>query len=208
MSAALVRERRSMISHRSKRLVLLALSLVFVMYALPGQAWAHPAQAVPASIPLPDAEPVIGVVAEGLFAYPVLQQSKDHPLSVTSEPQSLTQFGLAAGFGNIGLLAHNYLAGASFFDLTTGQRVYLIFGAKRVEVFVITRILKFQALTPHSPYSEFRELEETSTITAAEMFRLAYGGSYHVTFQTCIEREGEKSWGRLFVIAEPLVDEK
>jgi len=36
------------------------------------------------------------------------------------------------------------------------------------------------------------------------MFDLAYKGDRHLTFQTCIERDGSRSWGRLFVIAEPL----
>lgn len=196
---------------RSKRSALLALCLAFFLGALPGHAWAHPADVHPPSGVFfgaaPDIDPVIGVVAQGLFAYPVLQQPGDQPVSVTNDPQSLTQFGMAADFGSIGLLAHNFLAGAKFFDLTPGQRIYLIFGANRVETFEVTRILKFQALSPHSPYSDFRELGNTSTITAAELFKLAYGGNYHLTFQTCIEWNGEKSWGRLFVIAEPPGDE-
>ena len=73
-----------------------------------------------------------------------------------------------------------------------------------METFVVTRILKYQALTPNSIYSEFREVGSTTTITTTDMFDLAYKGDYHLTFQTCIEQGGNKSWGRMFVIAEPL----
>jgi hypothetical protein len=35
------------------------------------------------------------------------------------------------------------------------------------------------------------------------MFKRVYFSNRHVTFQTCIEAEGNLSWGRLFVIAVP-----
>ncbi len=195
---------------RSKRLLLLALGLVFLLGALPGPVFAHPAQigTGPGLSPFFDApadrgDHVIGVVAAGLFAYPVVQQSKDQPVSVSKANDTVTQFGMAADLGNIGLLAHNYLAGSRFFDLTLGQRIYIVHDSGRVEPFVVTRILRFQALTPHSAYSDFRELGDTAVISAGEMFSLVYSGEYHITFQTCIEKDGEKSWGRLFVLAEP-----
>jgi hypothetical protein len=40
-------------------------------------------------------------------------------------------------------------------------------------------------------------------LTTEQMFNKAYRGDRHVTFQTCIEANGEPSWGRLFVIATP-----
>jgi hypothetical protein len=35
------------------------------------------------------------------------------------------------------------------------------------------------------------------------MFKRVYFGDRHLTFQTCIAKDGEASWGRLFVIAVP-----
>jgi hypothetical protein len=35
------------------------------------------------------------------------------------------------------------------------------------------------------------------------MFKRVYFGDRHVTFQTCIEKDGALSWGRLFIIAVP-----
>lgn len=203
-----------MTSSRSKRFFLLASLLVFLLGSHPSQAlaragWPGEARATLLTGPvrLSRGEAVIGVVAAGLFAFPVDQQRQDQPVSVTTSRERLTQFGMAAELGNIGLLAHNHLAGADFFKLQTGQRIYAVFESGRVERFIITRILRFQALTPHSANSDFREVGGTSIIPANEMFALAYSGSYHLTFQTCIEQDGEKSWGRLFVIAEPLAQE-
>ncbi|MCK6541027.1 MAG: hypothetical protein L6Q26_13325, partial [Anaerolineales bacterium] len=60
-----------------------------------------------------------------------------------------------------------------------------------------------QALQPTSLYSSFRSLDKDETLTAEQMFKRVYVGDRHIAFQTCIEAEGNLSWGRLFVIAIP-----
>jgi len=40
-------------------------------------------------------------------------------------------------------------------------------------------------------------------LSAEQMFKRAYAGERHVTFQTCIAANGTVSWGRLFVVAKP-----
>jgi hypothetical protein len=35
------------------------------------------------------------------------------------------------------------------------------------------------------------------------LFFQTYGQADHVIFQTCIENNGKRTWGRLFVLAEP-----
>jgi hypothetical protein len=47
------------------------------------------------------------------------------------------------------------------------------------------------------------EPKYSSTLTAEQMFKRAYLGDRHVTFQTCINAYGNASWGRLFVVATP-----
>jgi hypothetical protein len=146
---------------------------------------------------------VRGVYVPGVLAMPVVQQPSGNPVFVSNIDNEITEFSMAADMGNVGLLAHNYLAGTSFSMLATGQMVRLIHGDGHIEDFIINRILSYQALDPYSPYSEFRDLETGVTITAEELFGLVYRGERHVTFQTCIEANGNSSWGRLFVIAEP-----
>jgi hypothetical protein len=83
----------------------------------------------------------------------------------------------------------------------------LVYGGGKVEYFVITEILQYQALQPTSQWSEFHDLADANnkTITAEQLFKRVYTGPRHITFQTCIEAEGNLSWGRLFVLATPIV---
>lgn len=145
-----------------------------------------------------------GVYVNNVLALPVIQQPSGNAGFVSSSDGKATQFRMASQFGNIGLLAHNHLAGNSFSQLKIGDEVLMIYGDGRVEHFVIKEVLQYQALQPNSPYSSFRNLDKDETINAEQMFKRVYFGDYHVTFQTCIEAEGNPSWGRLFVIAVPM----
>jgi hypothetical protein len=110
---------------------------------------------------------------------------------------------MASQFGNVGLLAHNHLSGKLFPQMLPGQEVRLVYGDGKVESFVVTEILQYQALQPNNPYSEFRNINDSKTITAEQMFKRVYFGDRHITFQTCIEKDGNLSWGRLFIVAIP-----
>lgn len=79
----------------------------------------------------------------------------------------------------------------------------MIYGDGHVEHYVVREVLKYQALQPYSPYSSFRNLARDEVLTAEQMFKRVYFGDHHLTFQTCIEAEGNLSWGRLFIIAVP-----
>ena len=144
-----------------------------------------------------------GVYVSNVMALPVVQQPYGNAGYVSNNNGEATQFRMASQFGNIGLLAHNHLSGASFSQLTVGQEVRLVYGDGSVEYFVIAEVLQYQALQPNNPYSSFRNLSKDETLSAEEMFKRVYFGDRHITFQTCIEAEGDPSWGRLFVIAIP-----
>lgn len=144
-----------------------------------------------------------GVYVNHILALPVIQQPSGNAGFVSSSDGQTTQFRMASQFGNIGLLAHNHLAGKSFTQLSIGDEVLMVYGDGHVEYFVVQEVLKYQALQPNSPYSSFRNLDKDETINAEQMFKRVYFGDRHVTFQTCIEAEGNLSWGRLFVIAVP-----
>jgi hypothetical protein len=144
-----------------------------------------------------------GVYVPDVLALPITQQPAGNAGYVSVKDGEITQFGMASQFGNVGLLAHNHLSGKSFSQLAVGQEIRLVYGNGKVEYFVITEVLKYQALQPTSPYSSFRNLNKDETLTAEQMFKRVYVGERHVTFQTCIEANGNLSWGRLFVIATP-----
>ncbi len=153
-----------------------------------------------------DPEILRGVFVDDLFALRVLQQEGRGTVYVSDQANSVTQFGLAEKYGNTGLLAHNYLSGKLFFDLEIGQSVSLVYGNGCLEAFTVTEILKYQALLPDDPYGDLRDLSNGEIISSSRVFDYAYKGDRHLTFQTCIEAEGNPSWGRIFVIAEPIAE--
>lgn len=150
-----------------------------------------------------DANTVRGIYADGLFAFPVIQQPGYRSSYVSAEPNTLTQFDSASAYGNIGLLAHDFLAGAYFSQLSMGQEIQLIYGDGRIENFVVTQIYRYQAIDPYNVYSNFIDLNSSETLSSNQLFKKVYMGSTHVTLQTCIEANGDPSWGRLFIIADP-----
>jgi hypothetical protein len=144
-----------------------------------------------------------GVYVPNVFALPVVQQPAGASGYVSGQDDEATQFAMASQYGNIGLLAHNFLSGRFFSDLAIGQEVRLVYGDGKVEYFVITEVLRYQALDPNSQWSSFRNLDSYDILSTEQMFTRAYAGDHHVTFQTCIAANGNSSWGRLFVIAVP-----
>lgn len=153
-----------------------------------------------------EADIIKGVYVPNVMSLPVIQQPVGNPGYVSQDDNVITQFGMAAEVGNVGLLAHNHLAGQTFTNLSVGDEVRLVYGDGKIEYFIVTQTLQYQALQPYSPYSKFRDLETNQTITADKLFREVYRGDRHVTFQVCIEANGVDAWGRLFVIAEPKPD--
>lgn len=153
-----------------------------------------------------EADIIKGVYVPNVMSLPIIQQPVGNPGYVSQDADVITQFSMAAEVGNVGLLAHNHLAGQTFTNLSVGDEVRLVYGDGKIEYFIVTQTLQYQALQPYSPYSEFRDLDTSQTITADKLFREVYRGDRHVTFQVCIEANGIDAWGRLFVIAQPKPD--
>jgi len=191
----------------------LVLLLVFGGLALPRPVSAAPG---PASRPVRDLATFVtsvvngdgqalrGVYAPGILALAVVQQP--YASFVSAAPETATQFGMAAAQGVVGLLAHNFLSGQDFFRLGIGQRILLVYGDGSLQSYLVTYIYRYRATKPESVYSSFVDLDTDITTDAAGLFRRVYTGGKHVTFQTCIAGEGNPSWGRLFVVAEPTPD--
>lgn len=187
------------------------LCVLFSVLALPMRVYA---QEDPAAFPsLPDfiesvkdgsINTLRGIYIANVMAFSVVQQPSGNPGYVSSIKSATTQFKMASELGNIGILAHNYLAGAVFSQIKDGDTIILIYGNGRTQDFLVEDILQYQALTPLSPYSNFIDLETQNLLTAEQLFNKVYRGDYRLTLQTCIEREGNLSWGRLFIIAKPI----
>ncbi len=144
-----------------------------------------------------------GVYIPGILAAPVIQQPGGRDDFVSPWQNIVTQFGLASRLGSIGLLAHNYLAGEAFELLEEGQEIDLIDGRGIVSTFIVTQTLRYRALESDSTATRFLDLQSGNTIASADLFRKVYSQPGQVVFQTCIQANGNASWGRLFVIATP-----
>jgi len=194
-----------------------SLCLALVLALFPQTAYAHrSADLPPTDIPAlavfveqvsnSQADVLRGVYIPGVLASMVVQQPEKVSAFVSSTENTLTQFGLADRYGSIGLLAHNYLAGKNFSQLEQGQVLYLIYGDGSITTFIVTSLIRVQALEPENVKSHFVELDTGTTFTAAELFTRVYAQPGKVILQTCITLHDNASWGRLFVSAEPYTE--
>lgn len=105
----------------------------------------------------------------------------------------LIVFLLATQFGSTGLYEHNY---EPFFELEVGDT--LIYDSE----YTIVAVWEYQALDPYNPYSDFYGYGRT--LTVEQMFEQVYSHPGTLVLQTCIEKDGNLAWGRLFVVAAPI----
>ncbi|NMB89844.1 MAG: sortase [Chloroflexi bacterium] len=152
-----------------------------------------------------DPDTLVGAYVPGLMALPILQQPATDPTFVSEQPGAATQFRSAGQVDSTGLLAHNFLAGEFFSRLGQSQTIILVYGDGRLEYFQVTQIQRYQALEPYNPYSYFvNPADPGRTLSSTDVFNQTYGQGNVLVFQTCIQKEEQSSWGRLFVIARPV----
>jgi len=190
------------------------LCIVFCAVAFPAQAYA---KNIPNSLPNlntfietvkdGNARALRGVYVSNVMALSIVQQPTGYPGFVSTAESVATQFSIAKEVGTVGLLAPNTHAGSFFSRIKQGDQIILVYGDGRVEGFTANKIQRYQALNPLSPYSKFKNQETQITYTAEELFNNVYRGKYHLTLQTCIENNGNSSWGRLFIVATPIKNE-
>lgn len=184
------------------------LCIIFFVFAFPVQAYAKDN-----SNSLPNLNTFIETVTDGnasvlrgvyvskVMALAIVQQPVGNPGYVSTTASVATQFSIATEVGNVGLLAHNTLAGSLFSNIKQGDLIILVYGDGHLESFMANSIRRYQALDPLNPYSQFKDIETQTSFTAEELFNNVYRGEYHLTLQTCIENNGNSSWGRLFIVA-------
>jgi hypothetical protein len=144
------------------------------------------------------------VNAAGLFLYTVAQQPASQPGFVSTDADKVTQFSLATKYGSQGFLAHNYLAGASFSNLIVGSIITITYADGHSQSYQVQTIRQFQATSPNSATSSFIDLVTGEKLSAKQLFLQTYGIKDNLVFQTCVAKDTELSWGRLFVIATPV----
>ncbi|MPM55358.1 hypothetical protein SDC9_102153 [bioreactor metagenome] len=155
-----------------------------------------------ASVKNGNASQITGVYATDKFALTVVQQPSGNAGYVSTASETVTQFGLASSYGSTGLLAHNYLAGKYFSSISSGATLTVIFGDGSKKNYTVSEVRQYKALDPTNLYSNFVNLNDSSkTLSSTDVFNETFGKSGALVLQTCITKDGNSSWGRLFIIA-------
>jgi hypothetical protein len=148
---------------------------------------------------------LVGIYSPNVMSFSVVQQPAGNSAYVCTKANALTQFAAASNYGSTGLLAHNTLAGAYFYNLKIGDVLSVIYGDGSIKLFEVSQVQMYQALDPYSPYSNFADLSNPGAIlTSTELFYRTYGLGNVLVLQTCLSRNGNDSWGRTFIIASPI----
>ena len=159
-----------------------------------------------ASITNGQVDTVVGIYIDGLFSLPVLQQPPGDDAYVSNDNHAVTQYAWPSKYGTIALLAHNTLSGRIFFQINANQDIILIFGDGRMEHYRMKEVQNYQALSPYDTHSDFVDLNGPgpTILTHEELFQRIYTTPGQLVLQTCFEANGDPSWGRMFVVAEPI----
>lgn len=142
------------------------------------------------------AQTITRVSVPGRFSYSVQQIGN----AVPNQANIVGQYEFAKQNGNIGLIAHNYLAGSSFGWINYGDEVRVTTTSGSVEYYVVYNIMKFKATDANNFSKPFIDQNTGQTISAKEVFDKAYKSGM-VTFQTCISGGGSSTWGILIIQA-------
>jgi hypothetical protein len=148
---------------------------------------------------------LVGVYVAGLFALRVVEQPPGDENFVSADGDVLTRYGKPGQFGVTAILAHNYLSGRTFFQIKPGQEIVLVYGNGQTASYRVSGIEHYQAISPHDVRSDFRDLNGPGgqVISYSQLFDRVYTAANTLVLQTCIEANGDPSWGRIFIIADP-----
>ncbi len=136
----------------------------------------------------------------------IIQQPKNKDEFVSPIVGCVTQFRKPNLYGCLGILAHNYSSGKHFSDLKIEEIVEYIKDDKTKNFYKINKIEKYQALSPKNTKSQFINLETNQKLSYNQLFTKMFTKKNTMVFMTCIQKEEEMSWGRLFVMAEKCID--
>ena len=145
---------------------------------------------------------ITGVYVENLMATPVVQQPPGNYEFISNDPNTITQFMLTTPEVT-GLLAHNFLAGKLFFNINIGDSIFIIDGYGGVDEYWVVEIDSYQ-VTKIDGVVKYVDIHEYQELDTAQLFAKYYMGEKHLTLQTCIAKDGDPVWGRLFITAIPV----
>jgi hypothetical protein len=123
------------------------------------------------------------------LCFSVFQQN---PLVIPDIDRAVGQYMLAP---SIVFLAHSDKAGEQFVQLSYGDEI-----TYEGKTYTVNEVIFMQALEPENTRGDLIDLESGKRYTAGEVIKRVYfsGG---MTLQTCVTRDGNPLWGRVFIRA-------
>jgi len=137
---------------------------------------------------------------------PIVQQKDGKIDWVSPDENVFTQF--IQPYNNRGTyayIAHNYGAGKHLFNLKIGDVIAYTKKDKGMGALwkeEVKEIRKYQALQPKNVLSPLIDLASGKKVKAEDATHEIYRNNKRTVFQTCIEKNGNPNWGRIFVITE------
>ena len=78
-------------------------------------------------------------------------QPRGVPTFVSEKKNHVTSFEMPKKFGNLGFIAHNYLAGKYFKDIGEGDQIFVLDGKSQTRRYLVKDIQRERALDPKNP---------------------------------------------------------
>lgn len=152
-----------------------------------------------------DPRQITGLFIPGYGGFYVVQPPDGKDGSVSPVQGVLTQFKRPGSQGVIGLIAHNYSAGKWFTGFSPGDEFYVLYGDGRYDIYQFKESIQYRAINGKNVYSDFVDLSSGQRLNVDQVYNRVYSGKPHLTLQTCIQEDDDLTWGRMFIIAEPVV---
>ena len=158
-----------------------------------------------ASVSNGDSSMVVGVYKRATFALKVIPQPEGNFAYLPDTEELLVQLAQAEElYGNLGLAAHNNLAGKYIAELTPGDIINIIYGDGTIFKYEIINVKSYQAFLPDDLYSDYKDLEDGRVYSSSQLFEKAFGGENQIGLITCISQDDISTWGRIVVVGVPV----
>ena len=143
----------------------------------------------------------------------IVQQPKGDPLWISNNIDAFTQIEQPRKeFGTSVFAIHTYGSKNDLYDLKIND--FIVYKTISIDnncnvhanlvFYRVKDILRYQALSPRNPATPLIDLVTGKQYSVESIIDKVYGNNEYVILQTCIYKNGNTAWGRLFVVLEEI----
>lgn len=151
-----------------------------------------------------NADNITGLYVPDYGGFYVIQQPSSLDGTVSPVEGVLTQFKRPASGGVVGLLAHNFASGKWFEKFEVGDVFFVISGDGGIKKYRLSEKVRYRAVNGKNTLTDFIDLSSGDLRNVDQVYERVYSGKPHLTLQTCIQQDDDLTWGRLFLLADPV----